>query len=97
MKNVWIIIKYIQVHSFRVKLMNRAGQGSGYTDPLYYILSLPLLGNLNNPPPQKKKKIYIYKKACPTTFFDHELLGLFIKYSLQSHFNYKSMKLVITL
>ena len=85
MKNVWIIIKYIQVHSFRVKLMNRAGQGSGYTDPLYYILSLPLLG------------IYIYKKACPTTFFDHELLDLFIKYSLQSHSNYKSMKLVITL
>ena len=62
MKNVWIIIKYIQVHSFRVKLMNRAGQGSGYTDPLYYILSLPLLGNLNNPPPQKKKYIYIYIK-----------------------------------
>ena len=64
MKNVWIIIKYIQVHSFRVKLMNRAGQGSGYTDPLYYILSLPLLGNLNNPPPQKKK-IYIKRPVLP--------------------------------
>ena len=64
MKNVWIIIKYIQVHSFRVKLMNRAGQGSGYTDPLYYILSLPLLGNLNNPPPQKKY-IYIKRPVLP--------------------------------
>ena len=81
MKNVWIIIKYIQVHSFRVKLMNRAGQGSGYTDPLYYILSLPLLGNLNTPPPfqvtpyfsaiftppphAKKKYIYIKRPVLP--------------------------------